>query len=79
MENMKPDLSQGSHFFHNLLSFQILYLSVEHDGPHRIDWEWLDAQPVVGEGPFVKHVRCAAPLTAVVDGRSRRGVIARDK
>jgi hypothetical protein len=29
LPDVQPDLSQGSHFFHNLLSFRVLYLSVE--------------------------------------------------
>ena len=34
LPDVQPDLSQGSHFFHNVLSFQVLYLSVEHHGPY---------------------------------------------
>ena len=32
LPDVQPDLSQGSHFFHNLLSFRVLYISVEHYG-----------------------------------------------
>ncbi len=41
LPDVQPDLSQGSHFFHNVLSFQVFYLSVEHHGPYAIDWSWL--------------------------------------
>jgi len=68
-------LSQGSHFFHNITSFKILYFSVSHIGKHKIDWAWLNAQSVVEETVHVRHVRTARPLRVEVDGRTSRGVI----
>jgi hypothetical protein len=75
LPDVQPDLSQGSHFFHNLLSFRVLYLSVEHHGPHRIDWDWLDRLPVVQSTAHVTHVRLPEPLEVRVDGATGRGVI----
>jgi hypothetical protein len=75
---VNTDLSQGSHFFHNVLSFQVLYLEVEHCGPGGVDFDWLDRQPAVTESALVRHVRSAVPLSVRVDGASRRGVITRD-
>jgi len=77
LPDVQPDLSQGSHFFHNLLGFHVLYLSVEHHGPHRIDWDWLGRQPVVQSTPHVIHARLAEPLEVRVDGAGGRGVIRR--
>jgi len=77
LPDVQPDLSQGSHFFHNLLGFRVLYLSVEHDGPHRIDWDWIARQPIVTSTAHVTHVRLTEPLEIRVDGESRRGVIRR--
>ncbi len=78
LPEMNPDLSQGSHFFHNLIGFQVLYLSVRHESGHRIDWAWLDRQEAVVEGDFVRHVRAARPLEILVDGRRGRGVVRHD-
>jgi hypothetical protein len=75
LPDVQPDLSQGSHFFHNLLSFHVLYISVEHYGPHRIDWEWLGRQPVVQSTGHLTHVRLPKPLEIRVDGASGRGVV----
>jgi hypothetical protein len=75
LPGVNPDLSQGSHFFHNLLSFSILYISVEHDGHYDIDWRWLDGQPAERETTFVRHVHTAEPLDIRVDGSRRRGVV----
>jgi hypothetical protein len=73
---MNVDMSQGSHFFHNLSSFQIIYFSVPHEGgKHPIAWEWLARQEVVSETEFVRHVRLKSPLRVLVDGRSGKGVI----
>ena len=67
--------SQGSHFFHNVTSFQVFYFSVDEFEESRIDWSWLNCQNVIGETQFVKHVRLRRPLKIEVDGRRRRGVI----
>jgi hypothetical protein len=75
LPNVQPELSQGSHFFHNLLSFRILYLTVEHDDAFEIDWRWLEKQPVIRSTDYVTHARLAAPLEVRVDGSSGRGVI----
>jgi len=75
MEGVNPDLSQGSHFFHNLLSFHILYISVEYDGAFAIDWPWLDRLPGVTETRYIRHVRTSEPLDIRVDGNHRRGVV----
>jgi hypothetical protein len=75
LPNVQPELSQGSHFFHNLLSFRILYLTVEHDDAFEIDWKWLEGQPVIRSTEYVTHARLAAPLEVRVDGSSGRGVI----
>ena len=75
LPDVQPDLSQGSHFFHNLLSFQVFYLSVEHHGPYAIDWSWLTAQPVAQSAAHATHVRLDRPLSVRVDGATGRGVI----
>ncbi len=72
-----PDLSQGSHFFHNVLSFQVLCLAVEHHTDGAIDWAWLDSQPAVTETDWIRHIRVSEPLGIRVDGSSSRGVITR--
>ena len=72
---MNVDLSQGSHFFHNLSSFRTSYFMVRHESRLGINWNWLNRQPVVHETEFVRHVRPDSTISVRVDGRSRRGVI----
>ncbi len=75
MENMNVDLSQGSHFFHNLTSFNVSYFSLPFSGDFTIDWQWLDKQDVQEETQFIRHVKTHSPLLIKVDGRSGRGII----
>jgi hypothetical protein len=72
---MTPDLSQGSHFFHNMISFGVFYLSVRHTDSHAIRWDWMDELPAVNESELVRHVRLPGPLSIRVDGKAGRGVI----
>lgn len=74
-ENMNVELSQGSHFFHNLTSFKVGYFSIKDVDGGAINWPWLESQYLVAEMPFVKHVRLPAPLQIRIDGRRGRGVI----
>jgi len=75
LSRMNVDLSQGSHFFHNLSSFQASYFMLHHEDRFKIDWEWLGQQSIVKETEHVRHVHLAEPLQIRVDGRSGRGVI----
>lgn len=77
LPEVNTDLSQGSHFFHNVLGFRILYLSVEHDGSRPIDWAWLRSCPRERGTHRVIHIRTDQPLGVHVDGRNLRGVILR--
>ncbi len=68
--------SQGSHFFHNITSFRIGYLTVDTDGKQgRIDFAALGAGDLVDERRYARHVRFARPLEVRLDGRGGRGAI----
>lgn len=70
------DASLGSHFFHNLTTMNVGYLSIRHDnGADYIDWEKLEMQKVVSDREFVRHVEFEEPLTIVMDGRKRTSLI----
>lgn len=72
---MNVELSQGSHFFHNISSFGVSYFCVRHDGAYRVDWDRLAAWPAVTETALVRHVRPPHPLVVRVDGRTGRGLV----
>jgi hypothetical protein len=69
------EASPGAHFFHNISGNGVAYLCVHHASSPGIDWEWLQAQPVVTETPFLRHAETSAPLDVRLDGRAGRGGI----
>jgi hypothetical protein len=74
-ENVRVELSQGSHFFHNIVSLGVKYFNLPFNRRHRIDWAWLERMTPVEETTFLRHIRLSLPLSVRVDGRSCRGVI----
>ena len=76
LENFLVDPSQGSHFFHNLTSARVAYLTVNPNvGAGFVDWQWLAEQPQQAETPFVRHIRTPEPIEALIDGRHSRGAL----
>jgi CheY-like chemotaxis protein len=68
--------SQGSHFFQNLTSFGIGYFTVNPEaGEGSVDWSWLAAQPAAWEGAYSRHLRLGRPVTVLMNGKRRQGVI----
>lgn len=80
-EGRPVEPSQGSHFFHNVLSMELGYLTLslpEQAVGQRLaqlDREWLEAQPAASEKPTVRHVRLERPLTVYLDGRAGKACI----
>jgi hypothetical protein len=75
MAQLKADPSQGSHFFNNITSQGIPYITAPETGKGFIDWDWLAAQPAVSETAYLRHVRLEQPLTLKIDGKGTRAVI----
>ncbi len=76
LDDFKVTPSQGSHFFQNLTSFQVGYLTVNSTtGTSRLDWDWFARQKPEYEGKFVRRIHLREPLTILIDGRSRQGVV----
>lgn len=73
-ESLKAEPSQGSHFFHNVTTLGISYLTVA-SGEDFLRWEVFESFPILEDKQFVSLVRLERPLTIMVDGRSSRGAI----
>ena len=73
---MRVELSQGSHFFHNLSSFGIGYLSVNEplDGPVNLDIIG-DGSEIVYETEYVRCLKIEEGVTVKIDGRKGLGVV----
>ena len=76
LDNYQVDPSQGTHFFQNLTSLGVCYLTINafrQDGIYRQDI--LNSLPAVSETEHVRHVRLPQPLTIKVDGRHKEAVV----
>jgi hypothetical protein len=76
LRDLKVTPSQGSHFFHNLTSFNVGYFTINaDDGEGFVDWAWLDAQPALSHAAHVRHLRLDRPVTVKMNGKLGEGVI----
>jgi len=75
LSNINVDLSQGSHFFHNISNLKIFYFSLKPSESSAFDWDWIQNQKLVKGTEFARHVRLPSPLTIKVDGRKKTGII----
>ena len=77
IENFDVEPSQGTHFFQNVTSLGVGYLTINPfrgDGIFRQDR--LDAREALYEGEYLRLVRFDRPLWVCIDGRSDRGMVA---
>ena len=74
-ENVRVELSQGSHYFHNIINLGIKYFTLPFTSRYKVDWDWLNRQEIVEETAFIRHIKTPRPLRIKVDGRNSRGVI----
>jgi hypothetical protein len=79
---LRADPSQGSHFFQNITSLGIPYLTVDENngagesvGEDAIDWHWLETIEPDYDGTWVRHLRLEHSLTIKCEGGGSRGII----
>jgi len=79
--DLEVEPSQGSHFFHNMTSFGVAFLTVPRRGDSEfINWTWLEAQKAAREelGGAIRHIHLDHPLRALVDGSTCHGAVVVD-
>ena len=81
-DKIRAEPSQGTHFFQNITSLGIPYLSLHENGRQNgapstdyLDWSWLKEQTLVDKGRYVHHVRLAAPFILKCDGKKAESVL----
>ena len=76
LTNYRVDPSQGTHFFQNLTSFGVGYLTInDFNGDGVYNRAVLDALPAVEETAHVRHVRFPHALSIKVDGKKKLGYV----
>ncbi len=70
------DASLGSHFFHNVTSMNVGYMSIQHNSKNEfVEWDYLEKQHLIEETHYLKHVRFKESVCVVMDGKKRISVI----
>ncbi len=76
IKSFEIEPSQGTHFFQNVTSLGVGYLTINpYRGDGRFDQAALDALPACYEGEHLRWVRFDRELSVAIDGRANRGVI----
>lgn len=76
LENFQVDPSQGTHFFQNLTSLGVGYLTIDaFRGNGKYDCSLFEGLKVVQETDYVAHVRLNEPLTIKIDGMKKEAVV----
>jgi len=74
-DKLKAAPSQGTHFFHNITSMGISYITINSESEDFFDWAWLETLPEVQETTFVRHVKTDTALKIKLEGKASRAVI----
>lgn len=88
-DKIMADPSQGTHFFQNITSLGIPYLTLneysvmsaskngnnENRAKDFFDWAWLEVQPHKQSGTFIRHVRLEKPFVLKCDGIRSESVL----
>ena len=76
LDNFRIEPSQGTHFFQNLTSFGVGYITVNpyiNDGI--LDFATLDAMEATYESKFIRCVRFDKPLEICIDGVANKAIV----
>lgn len=76
LEHYRVDPSQGTHFFHNLTTFGVGYLTINpfmKDGIYNVDY--LGSLKAWNETTYLRHIRFDKPMKIEIDGKSNKAVV----
>jgi hypothetical protein len=66
---MSIEASHGSHFFHNLFSMGVAYLTVQEERDFAA-WDWLDKRSQTKDLQYFKIAKCANSVKILFDGKN---------
>jgi CheY-like chemotaxis protein len=79
-KNYRIDPSQGTHFFQNLTSFRVGYLTINpYIDQGFLDIEYLNSAEAQYDGELVRHVRYDESLEVVINGETRKAAVLKRK
>lgn len=85
-DQLRADPSQGSHFFQNITSLGIPYLTVNVNGNRSmgneqgeinefVDYEWLQSVKPYDRTTYISHIRLDQPFVIKCNGKESEGII----
>jgi hypothetical protein len=81
-DKIRADPSQGTHFFQNIVSLGIPYLTLDENGEQKgytkkdfLDWDWLEEQPLEEKRNYIRHIRLDKPFVLKCDGTKSESVL----
>ena len=80
LANYCIDPSQGTHFFHNITSLQVAYLTIrpyDDDGDYEL--EFLNSMKAEHESTFIRHVSFDSPLVVKINGKTGKAIVFKTK
>jgi hypothetical protein len=70
------NLSQGAHFFNNIVSKKMGYLAIpKFDSKNIIDWELMHKFEIINQTKHVKHVRSYNNLNIKMNGKNQTAIL----
>ena len=76
LDNFRIDPSQGTHFFQNLTSFKVGYLTINpFIGDGFFDLDYLNKQEAFYEDTYLRHISFKEPITIIIEGKSNKAAI----
>ncbi|MFA6334883.1 MAG: PEP/pyruvate-binding domain-containing protein [Bacteroidales bacterium] len=76
LKNFRVEPSEGTHFFQNLTSFGIGYLTINpFMGDGRFDIDRLNSMEALYESKYFRQVTFSTPLYIFIDGRKNKGIV----
>ena len=75
IESIKADPSQGSHFFQNITSLGISYITISDRGEDFIDYDYFRCQTCETTTTYLRHIKFENPIKILVDGKTSRSVL----
>lgn len=78
IDSIKADPSQGSHFFQNITSLGISYITVSDKGDDFIDYDFFACQACANTTRYLKHIHFDTPIKILVDGKTSQAVLMPD-
>ena len=76
LEHFQVEPSQGTHFFQNLTSLGVGYLTIDaFRGDGKYDESIWAGYDTIQETDYVRHIRLLKPLTIKIDGMSKEAIV----